>query len=78
MAVPPTMAPQERTVTVGTAVALFETRLATGAGISPGGYQSRALYAVAPDGRFLLNMTVEEDQQRPIMIVLNWEAVVKR
>jgi hypothetical protein len=78
MAVPVSIAAQECTVTVGAAVALFETHLASGAGISVSGYMSRALYAATSDGRFLMNMTVAEDQPRPVIIVQNWEAVVKR
>ena len=29
-------------------------------------------YAVAPDGRFLINVTVEEATASPITVVLNW------
>jgi hypothetical protein len=35
-------------------------------------------YAVAPDGRFLMNVTVGEAAAAPITIVLNWEAGLKK
>jgi Tol biopolymer transport system component len=78
MAVPLTVSAQGRTVTAGAGQALFETRLAQGAAIALSGYQSRALYDISADGRFLMNMTLEEDQPKPIIIVQNWEAVLKR
>jgi Tol biopolymer transport system component len=78
MAVPLTFAPQARTVTVGAPQALFPVRLAIGPGISLTGYQSRALYGVTADGRFLLNTTIEPDRTAPITIVQNWDALLKR
>jgi len=78
MAVPIAAAPQERTVTVGTPVPLFTMRLATGPGISLTGYQSRALYAVTTDGRFLMNATIEADRQSPIILVQNWQQLLKK
>ena len=78
MAAQVTAVPQERAVTVGTPVALFPTRLASGPGISLTTWQSRALYAVAPDGRFLLNVTIEPDHQSPIILVQNWQQLLKR
>ena len=35
-------------------------------------------YAVAPDGRFLMNVAVEEVTGSPITIVLNWDAALKK
>jgi hypothetical protein len=78
MGVPIGLATQTRTVTVGTPTALFDAHLAVGAGISLSGYQSRALYAVTNDGRFLINTTVEEDRPTPITIVQNWDVLLKR
>jgi Tol biopolymer transport system component len=78
MAVPIAAAPQERAVTVGTPVPLFATRLASGPGISLTGYQSRALYAVTADGRFLMNATIEADRQSPIILVQNWQQLLKK
>jgi Tol biopolymer transport system component len=78
MAVPIGVAPQIRALTVGAPVALFPTHLAIGAGISLTGYQSRALYAVAADGRFLMNVTIEADHPAPITIVQNWTAALKK
>jgi hypothetical protein len=53
-------------------------RLATGPGISLTGYQSRALYAVTTDGRFLMNATIEADRQSPIILVQNWQQLLKK
>ena len=77
MAVPIGVAPQGRAVTAGAPVALFPTRLANGTGISLTGWQSRALYAVAADGRFLMNVNVEAETATPITIVQNWDAALK-
>jgi eukaryotic-like serine/threonine-protein kinase len=78
MAVPIGVVPQGRAVTAGAPVALFPTRLANGSGISLTGAASRALYAVAADGRFLMNVTVEADHPLPITIVQNWDAALKK
>jgi eukaryotic-like serine/threonine-protein kinase len=78
MAVPIAAAPQERAVTVGTPTPLFVTRLASGPGISLSGYQSRALYAITSDGRFLMNTTLEADRQSPIILVQNWQQLLKK
>jgi Tol biopolymer transport system component len=78
MAVPIAVAPQGRAVTAGAPVGLFPTRLANGSGISLTGAASRALYAVAADGRFLMNVTVEADHPLPITIVQNWDAPLKK
>ena len=64
-------------MTVGTPVALFATRRASTPGISLTGYQSRALDAVVPDGRFLVNTTIEADRQSPIILVQNWQLLKK-
>ena len=73
MAVSIQVAAEGRALSPGAPVALFPTRLATlNTGI--GGYSSRAQYAVAPDGRFLLNVTVEDAAAAPITLVLNWTA----
>lgn len=55
---------------------LFQTRLATGGGIFFGGFRSRAQYAVAADGRFLLN-SVSDEPAPPITVVLNWDAALE-
>jgi Tol biopolymer transport system component len=65
-------------IDAGTPVALFPTRLATGPNILPVGYNSSAQYTVAPDGRFLMNVTAEETVTSPITIVLNWAAGLKK
>jgi hypothetical protein len=53
---------------VGRPRALFSTRLAAGINIVPG----RAQYAVASDGRFLLNADAGDAATPPITVVLNW------
>lgn len=39
---------------------------------------SKPQYAVASDGRFLMNMTVEATTAPPITVVLNWDAALKK
>jgi hypothetical protein len=72
MAVPIRSGPM--TPEVGPAVALFVTHLATGASVVGGKPQ----YAVASDGRFLMNVAIEQTASAPITVVLNWMAALKR
>jgi hypothetical protein len=51
----------------GTPVALFPTRI-VGGGVS----LFAAQYDVAPDGRFLINVSQEEAVTSPITLLLNW------
>jgi hypothetical protein len=74
MAVPVAASPDGKTLDLGVPAPLFRTRLASGAGVSAG----RPEYAVAPDGRFLMNTAVEDTAPSPITIVLNWEAGLAR
>jgi Tol biopolymer transport system component len=62
---------------VGAPVPLFATRLASGSNI-PGGTLSKPQYAVASDGRFLMNVGVEGATVPPITVVLNWDAALKK
>jgi hypothetical protein len=66
-----------QTLDPGAPVPLFPTRLASGANV-PAGAQSRPQYAVAPDGRFLMNAAVDEGTASPITVVLNWDAQLKQ
>jgi Tol biopolymer transport system component len=50
------------------AVALFAPRLAESAAINP----FNAQYDVAPDGRFLINVAVDDLASSPITLILNW------
>jgi hypothetical protein len=50
----------------GQPVALFQTRIAFG-----GTYTGRAQYAVAADGRFLINTIL--DAASPITLLQNWQ-----
>src|SRR4029077_15085112 len=59
MAVPVSATLEGRAIDAGTPLMLFPTHLASGAGISLFGYQSRALYAVTRDGRFLMNANAD-------------------
>jgi len=38
---------------------------------------ARPLFAVAPDGRFLLNETVDEATTTTLTVVLNWDAELR-
>jgi Tol biopolymer transport system component len=59
---------------VGAPVPLFSTRLATGANVTG----TKPQYAVAPDGRFLLNARVDEGTSPPFGVVVNWTDALKR
>ncbi|MGH9257656.1 MAG: protein kinase domain-containing protein [Vicinamibacterales bacterium] len=79
MAVPLRLTVEGRAVEVGAPVALFPTRLASGASIgSAGGAAFNAQYAVAADGRFLMNVALDEAATSPITIVQNWVAGLKQ
>jgi hypothetical protein len=77
MAVPIQVEGEGRAFKPGTPVVLFPTRLAAGANINIG-FTSTFRYAVASDGRFLMNTTVDEPTASPISIVLNWIEALKR
>ncbi len=42
------------------------------------GYNSRQVYAVAPDGRFLMDIVAEDASTSPINVVLNWDRLIQR
>ena len=77
MAVPILGSRTESPFKPGTPIVLFRTQLAqlnmaTGNGLRP-------QYAVAADGRFLMNVMVDETRvTSPISVVLNWAAAIKR
>jgi Tol biopolymer transport system component len=66
-----------QTLNPGSPVALFATRLASGANVPPA-VGSRAQYDVAPDGRFLMNVAVEGAAAPPITVALNWQSELSR
>jgi len=75
MAVPISVASDAQTLTVGVPVPLFLTHLAAGSGVIAG----RNQYAVASDGRFLMNVSVDDAVPAPpITIVENWQAAIKK
>ena len=78
MAVPIRVVSGARSVDVGAPVAVFPTRLASGANIGATGFAARAQYAVASDGRFLMNVAADEGVTSPITIVQNWTAGLKK
>jgi dipeptidyl aminopeptidase/acylaminoacyl peptidase len=78
MAAPIRVAPGTKALEAGAPVALFPTRLATGVNIVPAGFQARAQYAVAADGRFLMNVSADEGVTSPITIVQNWMVGLKK
>ncbi len=78
MAVPLRLAADADLLEAGAPVALFPTRLATGGNVAAAGFSARAQYAVAPDGRFLLNMAPDDAVTAPITIVQNWFEELKR
>ena len=60
----------------GAPVALFTPRLANAIQISAP-YAIRPQYAIARDGRFLMNIAIDDGSAPPINIVLNWDAVLR-
>jgi len=68
MAVPIAVATDGQTAEAGAPKQLFLTRLASTAAVR------KPQYAVAPDGRFLMNVIAEEATASPITVVLNWTA----
>jgi Tol biopolymer transport system component len=75
MGVPIAVGADRQTLEAGAPVPLFPTRLTSGSGISGVGVvRSKPQYAVAPNGRFLMNVDVEAATAPPITIVLNWDA----
>jgi hypothetical protein len=77
MAVPLAFGVKSETLDAGTPVPLFRTRLASGEKIGSI-LMSTPQYAVASDGRFLMNLAVEEANPPPITVVLNWDATLKK
>ena len=78
MAVPIRVASDTRTLEAGVSVPLFPSRLANGGNIPSYGFQARAQYAVAADGRFLINVAADDGIASPITIVQNWDAALKK
>jgi hypothetical protein len=74
MAVPIRASTDGRILDAGTPVVLFPVRFAAGASIFSAGCQAQAQYAVAADGRFLVNVQADEPAASPITVVLNWQA----
>jgi len=58
----------------GTPVALFPTRIVDGGTAT----QNRPQYAVARDGRFLINQPVADATAAPITLLLNWRPDANR
>lgn len=78
MAVPVRAGTDGRTFSPGSPVALFKTQLATGANVGIGGFASAPQYAVAADGRFLMNVVASDVAVSPITLVLNWTALLPK
>ena len=78
VAVPIQAAANAHTVDVGVPTPLFSTRLAVGANIFTTGINSWAQYAVAADGRFLMNVQADDAAASPITIVQNWTVGLKK
>ena len=72
MAVPVTAA--GASFEAGSPKALFPTRIVDGGTIA----RNRPQYAVARDGRFLINQPVADATATPITLILNWNADAKK
>jgi Tol biopolymer transport system component len=77
-AAPIHVAPGTRALEAGAPVPLFQTKIATGLNIVPAGFQARSQYAVAADGRFLMNVSADDGVISPITIVQNWTVGLKK
>ncbi len=77
MAVQVELTPATRTVSLRTPIALFATHLVAAGNLGVAGYAARSQYAVAADGRFLMNVAADEVTP-PITIVQNWTTALKR
>jgi len=78
MVVPIRLTPDTHALDAGPPVLLFPTRFATGANIAAAGFLARAQYAVAPDGRFLMNIAADDRATSPITTVQNWTVGLKK
>ena len=65
-------------IAVSAPVALFPARLVANILTVAAGVIFRAQYAVAPDGRFLLNIAPDDTVASPITIVQSWTAGLKQ
>ena len=75
MAAPVTPATEGQALNVGEPAPLFMTHLAQGPGI----VAFRSQYAVASDGRFLMNVSVDQAAPAPpITVVVNWTTGLKK
>ena len=72
MAVPVTAA--GTSFEAGTPVALFPSRIRGGGSVAT----DRVPYAVARDGRFLINQPVADAAAAPITLILNWNPDAKQ
>jgi hypothetical protein len=61
------------TFEAGTPVSLFPTRILAG-----GSPTNRPQYAVARDGRFLINQSVSEAAAAPITLLMHWTPAEKQ
>jgi serine/threonine protein kinase/Tol biopolymer transport system component len=78
MATPLAPTADGQALTPGAPVSLFVPRLASGTNVTIGTYSGRPQYAVARDGRFLVNVAVDAEATPPISIVLNWDAPFRK
>jgi len=62
----------------GAAAASLQAEAPAGTSVTTPGGASRGQYIVAPDGRFLMNVAVDDAAPVPISIVLNWDRLLKK
>jgi Tol biopolymer transport system component/tRNA A-37 threonylcarbamoyl transferase component Bud32 len=76
MAVPMNARAGGGSIDVGTPKALFTAHLATGMNVFPA-VGTKQQYAVAPDGRFLMNVPVDGASIPPITVAVGWNSGVR-
>jgi Tol biopolymer transport system component len=74
MAVPVTITQGRQVLDLGAPIPLFTPRFAIGASITG----AKPQYAVARDGRFLVNLDMSEATSSPIKVVLNWDELPQK
>jgi dipeptidyl aminopeptidase/acylaminoacyl peptidase len=78
MAVPIRPGRDPRTLSPGTPVALFLTRLVNSGSLTQAGFNSAAQYELTADGHILMNVNADDAGSPPISIVLNWPAAIQK
>jgi serine/threonine protein kinase len=78
VAVPVQSSADGSALNAGKPLVLFNTRMSLAGLVGIAGALSKAQYAVAPDGRFLMVLNAEDTPLVPINVVVNWAGTLRR